>query len=475
MKKNIKKRRSKTIEKYTKNKKGKNINRVTKKRKFKLLDYSYLKRKPFKHQLEAASFLLDRKRAILADEMGAGKTMSAILAMNSLRGKRLIVCPASLKLNWKKEIEMVSSNNVKIIEGKKWIKPQKDEWIIINYDVLKNHVNEIKKSNFKGVVFDEAHYCKSINNNGYGGSKRARYFIQVSNTIEHVFLLTGTPITNKTKDIFNLLKAMKHPLSKNFKDFAKEYCDPEFNGFGWNYDGSSNQEQLNKHLKPYMLRRLKKDLIELPNKTRTFIPVDVDISKYKQKVKEYMIKRDALGTKNEHLVYLNAMRHILAKEKAKHTIKIAENITQQGNQVVIFTNYTYVVDELCKTFKDAVTITGKDSKRKREEAIEKFQKGKVKMIVCNLISGGVGITLTNANTMLINDLDWNPSNHIQAEERIFRIGQESSVNINYIYSENTIDEKMTMMLEEKLININKIIDNKDEGFLDEVIEWFDKK
>lgn len=432
-------------------------------------------RTPYPHQLEAVTFLLTKKRAILADEMGAGKTMSAILAMDTLKGKRLIVCPASLKLNWAKEIRLISNDPIVLVEGKKWGKIPKNAWVILNYDILKNHIDVIKKSKFKVVAFDEAHYAKSINNNGYGGSKRARYFIQVANAVEYAFLLTGTPIPNKTKDIFNLLKAVKHPLSKNFKRFAERYCAPTFNGFGWNYDGSSHQEELNEKLKPFMLRRLKSELLDLPPKTRTFLPVAVNVNAYEAKVKEYMQNRSRLKERFEHLVYLNAMRHILAKEKIKHTIQLIENLREQGEPVVVFTNYNAVVTAICEKFNDAVTVVGENTLQERQRAVDDFQSGKAHLIVCNLIAGGTGITLTRAKHAIIQDLDWVPSTSLQAEERIYRIGQNEHVNIDYVYVPNTIDDYMANLLEGKLQNINQIIDDKQEGFLDEVIMLFQQK
>lgn len=438
----------------------------------KLLDYSHLERTPFSHQIEAASFLLENKKAILADDMGAGKTFSTILALNSIKGKRIIVCPSTLKLNWKKEIQLVSKDEIHIIEGKKWLKPSRSSWTIINYDILGNHLENIKTSNYNAVVFDEVHYCKAIDNRGRADSKRARFFLRIANQTEFAFLLTGTPISNKTKDIFNLLRAIKHPLSKQFKEFAQTYCAPEFNGFGWSYEGSSNQEELNKELQSIMLRRLKSELLELPEKTRSFIPVDIDKRTYMNKVQEYMTGRGGFKHRGQHLMYLNAMRHTLAKEKVPHTIKLAENLLDQNKPVVIFTNYTFVVNEFKKRFKQAVTITGEDSKEARNQAVDDFQSGKTNIIVCNLVAGGVGLTLTAARNMLINDFDWTPSNHTQAEERIYRIGQTQDVVIEYVYSEGTFDEKMATMLEEKIVNINKIIDDSDEGFIDGVIKWF---
>lgn len=438
-----------------------------------LTDYSYLDRKPFPHQLEAGQFLLEKRKAILGDEMGGGKTCSAILAMNSLEGRKLVVCPASLKLNWKKEIKMVNADaDIEVINGKKWKKPTKDGWVVINYDVLEKNIDKILKSGFVCATFDEVHYCKAVTSTGKPKTKRAKMFIEISQNLDYVFALTGTPITNKTKDIFNILTAINHPLSRSFYNFGQEYCDAYHSRWGWNYDGSSNQAELNEELKPFMLRRLKHELLDLPSKMRSFVPVDIDTKEYFEKVSEYMGKRKSLTNQGEHLVYLNAMRSILAKEKTNHTIEMTQNLLDQGEQVVIFTNYSHIVEKVVEKFEGVVKVTGADNSEKRQEAVDKFQSGEAKVIVCNLIAGGVGITLTSAKHLIVNDFDWVPANHLQAEDRIHRIGQDQDVNIYYLYSEGTVDEDMANILEKKLLNINKIVDGKDEGFVKEVIACF---
>lgn len=434
------------------------------------------KRNPYPHQLAASSFLLHHKRAILADEMGLGKTFSSILAMKQLPGRKLIVCPASLKLNWEKEIlSIYPSDDVVFLQGNKFKKLKTNSWVIVNYDVLKNHMDVLKKSKFTVVCFDEVHYCKSINNNGHGGSKRARYFIQLSNAIEHVFCLTGTPIPSRTKDVFNLLKAIKHPLSKNFKVFAQRYCNPTSTGYGWSYDGSSHQEELFQSLQPYMLRRLKEDILDLPEKVRSFMPVDIDLHAYNKQVSAYMSKWHTLQSKGQHLAYLNAMRHSLADAKVPHSIALAKDVVENGEPVIIFTNFDSVVTSLKKAFPSAASLTGKHTTLERQKAVESFQKGDAQIIICNLIAGGVGITLTKGKCIVVNDFDWVPANHLQAEDRIHRIGQTRASVIEYIYAPNSVDEKMSALLEEKLRNINLIVDDKEEGFLDEVLTWFTKQ
>ncbi|HBY21601.1 MAG TPA: hypothetical protein DEG71_11470 [Clostridiales bacterium] len=437
-----------------------------------LPDYTYLTRTPFSHQLEAAKFLLTVKKGILADEMGGGKTLSSILAANTIPGKKLIIVPASLKLNWEKEIRFVSTEPIEVINGKGWINTE--GWTIVNYDIISKHIDSILAGNFQVVIFDECHYIKAITNSGKAGSKRADIALQIAENTEYCFMLTGTPITNKTKDIFNSLKAINHPLSKNFFAFGKYYCNGQHNGYGWDFNGSSHQAELNEKLQPFMLRRLKVDLLDLPEKIRSFIPVSVNLKAYDKKLKEYMTERKNknLTNKGEHLVYLNAMRHLLAKEKVTATIEQINNLVEQEQSVVIFTCYNFVVDEILKAFPaDSVKLTGDCSQKQRQEAVEQFQAGNKKVFISNIIAGGVGITLTKAQTVIVNDFDWVPANHAQSEDRIHRIGQNEKCNIIYMYaSKAQSDEIMAGLLEKKLNNISQIIDGNEQSFLNELLD-----
>ena len=424
-----------------------------------LRDYAYLKRKPYAHQYTAAEFLLNKRKAILADEMGGGKTLSSIMAAYSLSGPRLVVCPASLKLNWAKEIEMVDADGQIHIIRDKGI-DEKADWNIINYDILEKYFDELNEVDWEVIIFDEAHYMKAVSNGGKPDSKRADYGIQLGLKSPYVFSLTGTPITNRPKDVFNLLKLSDHILAKNFFNFAQNYCGATHNGWGWNFNGSSNEEELHRKIKPYMLRRLKKDMLDLPEKVRRFIPVEINLREYSKIVAEYMEQRPHLKNRGEHLVYLTTMKHLLAQAKSQHSIEIAKTIVDAGKSVVIFTCYEKVVQDVLKAFKkNVVKITGKDSDIERQEAVEQFQAGEKQVMVANIIAGGVGLTLIEAKQLIFNDFDWVPANHLQAEDRIHRIGQDEITTVNYVYAKDTeIDEYMSGLLEEKADAINEIID-----------------
>lgn len=435
-----------------------NILYNTSDKKIQLKDYSYLKRKPYSHQLEAASFLLNANKGLLADEMGTGKTLSSILSAYSLPSPRLIICPASLKLNWAKEVRMVDYTGKISVIGED-INYDAD-WIIINYDILEREFKRLDSIEFTSIILDEAHYIKSVANSGKPNSKRAKYTMILADKCDFVFSLTGTPITNKPKDIFNILKVCDHILSRNFFNFGQKYCGASHNGFGWDFNKSSNEEELHEKIKPIMIRRLKKDMLELPDKIRRFIPVEINRKSYDQAVSEYKSKKALLNREGEHLAYLTTIKHILAKEKVDATIEIAENILDGQESVVIFTNYNAVVDRLTNHFGDLSTkITGSCTSKQRQQAVDDFQSGNKKVIVANIIAAGVGITLVEANNLIFNDFDWVPSNHFQAEDRIHRIGQSKNCLVNYVYANKAeIDEYMAQMLERKSTYINEIID-----------------
>ena len=163
-----------------------NVQRLEEKPIVELRDYSYLKRKPYAHQYTAAKFLLEGRRRILADEMGGGKTLSSIMAAYSLPGPRLVVCPASLKLNWAKEIEMVDLDGKIHIIRDKGI-DEKADWNIINYDILEKHFEKLNSVDWEVIIFDEAHYMKAVTNGGKPDSKRADYGLKLGSKSPYVF------------------------------------------------------------------------------------------------------------------------------------------------------------------------------------------------------------------------------------------------------------------------------------------------
>ena len=206
----------------------------------------------YPHQADGVAFLLSKKRAILADDMGLGKTRQAIVAMEAgcPEGTVLVVCPASLKLNWRREILMVDSKASIEVLGVDKDQTDAPRWIIINYDILSKYAERLHTIDWAGIILDEAHFIKNA-------SKRTTHCLKLLGVQaeahapligpDYVFLLTGTPMTNRPKDLFNLFRCVGHPAARSFLSFAKRYCDTEYNGFAF---GSAPSEALNLRTPP---------------------------------------------------------------------------------------------------------------------------------------------------------------------------------------------------------------------------------
>lgn len=438
---------------------------IKKKTHIELLDYNNMPdiRKPFAHQLEAADFLLKRKKAILADEMGAGKTFSALIAAYTLPPPRLIISPASVKINWGLEIRTLDkAGSIQILNGKNTF-DWKTDWTIINYDILERYSEIIQKINWNSLTVDEAHYIKSVTCTGKPNSKRASNVLDISKNIEYVSLLTGTPMTSRPKDLFNLLKAVGHPCANDWIGYAYAYCGPEQTSRGTTFNGRSNIEGLRRKLEGYMLRRLKKDMLDLPEKIRTFNYVDINLAAYKKELDEYMRSKNYFINISEALLKLTKMKMLIAEQKAAATIEMIKSYLENDEPVVVLTNYTNVINKIDNKYKnECVRLTGESSQRQRQEAVNRFQSGEKKVFLGNMIAAGTGITLTRATNTIINDMDWVPGNHLQAEDRTHRIGQKNACNIIYQVAKGAeIDEIMARLLSNKLATINTIIDGNE--------------
>lgn len=441
-----------------------------------LIDSKFLKRIPFKHQEEGARYILQKKKCILADKMGLGKTYTSLLACESIHGKKLIICPSILKLNWKKEILETRENLViYIIEGRKKLNldVKQNSYTIINYEILENHLEELKKQNYDVVILDEAHYIKSVDSYGRPGSKRAKLALEIAATTPFVICITGTPIQSKTKDLYNLLKAVGDPLGRNFYKFSQKYCDAKETPFGRYVDGSSNIDELNIKLERCMIRR---DNVNMPEKVRNFIPIKVNLKEYNRKLNNYFEFLRKTNEKNinrvSKLTYINALKMVLEIEKVNKVIQYVDNILLNNESVVIMCNYTESLNRLKDYYKDkAVAINGTTTEREKNDSIDKFQSKKVSIFIGNLKSTGVGINLTASSNMVFCGYPWNSTDLEQAEDRIHRIGQNETCYCHYLYAINAaVDEKLTKMIDKKMKNISSILGDDVLDFGDILIE-----
>ena len=423
----------------------------------------------FAHQVEGVGFLLARRRSILADDMGLGKTRQSILALRQAEplGPYLVLCPASVKWNWIREIRGVDPEAVFVVlSGQEdgAIPPGFTGWVVLNYDILGKRMEELEAQDWKGVVFDEAHLLK---NHESQRSKLGRRLVLEVAPEAVVHALTGTPLTNRPRDIFPLLQLIRHPLGRSFLSFAKRYCAAEKNHYGWVTDGASNLEELTLQLHGSMLRRRKEEVLDLPPKTRTWVEVDIANGTASQEIREVfatLVASRAHGSQDDSRIRLLAQitkaREKIARAKTKATQDLVESIVAQGEKVIVFSCFDAPVQTLAKHFgAAAVSLTGSTPTEKRQDRVDRFQEDtSVPVFVANLIAGGVGLNLTQARHVVFNDLDWVPANHWQAEDRAYRIGQRSAVTIHYLSARNTLDEFVRQVLQTKTALVQAVVD-----------------
>ncbi|WP_368900794.1 DEAD/DEAH box helicase [Oceanobacillus oncorhynchi] len=422
---------------------------------------------PKDYQVEVANLKINNKKMINALEAGLGKTLITVLAMEHIQKKTLIICLASNKYAWRDELQKVNPYaDISVIDGKSgWTT---SNYVILNYDILNKYKEEIEASCFDVVVIDEAHKIRGVNDKGNPSSIRAKLTLNICKRAEYVFPITATPFVNRTKDIFNILSSINHPITKNWYIFANTYCVGDYTGFGISYDGSENQEQLTEKLYPkYMVRMLTEDKIDLPERIRSFVPVKINLKKYNKRVNDYLQNRAKFDTKSQHLVEMTAMRKELAIEKSKHAVEMVKNLLDQNKSVAIFTNYRSIVEALEKKFEDnCVIVQGGISDKEKHKRVESFQSGEKKVFIGNMEAAGEAITLTKASEMIVTDMHWSPIIMTkQVEKRLHRLTQTNTVNIRYLYSEEAkLDKLMIESLNKKLSDSSMILDGKKEEF-----------
>ena len=425
-----------------------------------VIDYNkYTIRPPMEHQKLAIQKLVGNKKFILADDMGLAKTGSSIIAaLESGSKKILIICPASLKINWQREIENYSDRPVYISEGKNF--STEHDFVIVNYDIIKNFYDLkdkenslITQSNFDLVIIDEAHYIQNAQ------AQRTKLINSFAKDINRVWLLTGTPMTSRPMNYYNLLNIIESPVAQNWMAYAIRYCQGyQFNAGKrkiWNVSGASNLEELRDRTSRQVLRRLKEDVLDLPDKIITPVYLRLKSKEYETEVGEYYDwyenKKEESKSLTIQFSRLMKVRQIIAEEKINQTIELAENIIEQGKKVIIFTNFTDTLRKIHEHFgKQSVYLDGSCTKPQRQYAVDQFQENeKIKVFVGNLKAAGVGITLTAGEACIMNDLSFVPSDHSQAEDRAYRYGQKSNVSVYYPIFENTIEGIIYDMLTNK--------------------------
>ncbi|MEO6304516.1 MAG: DEAD/DEAH box helicase [Bacteroidia bacterium] len=436
-------------------------------------------RPPRDFQEEGIKFLLLNDRAILADEMGLGKSIQTVLASMMLPEdyKILFVTMKSLKYNIEEEIKPYCSS-FKVIE-KTWETGYK--FTIVHYEALKKWKKEILKEEFQCIISDE---CQMLKNSK---AIRSKNFSDIIKKTQKVWLLTGTPMSNRPIDYYNLLKIIKHPITLNWVKYVENYCAGQKVYGIWDIKGASNLEELYSKTKDSVLRRLKKDVLDdLPNKDRTPVFLHLHNKKEYEKVIDLYREKKMLEFTDDvsseifeefkdqidvaEMTKFILWRQYCALEKIQDGSlnELIDTQIEAGNKIVVFTNFTKVVDAVYSHFGEKICrfVDGRISDAKqRLNIVQEFNENiDLKVLVMNLKVGSIGYNIQSANIAVINDMDWVPTNMLQAEDRIWRMGQKQNCTILYPIYKGTVEEIVFNVVNSKMKNITTAIEGKKESY-----------
>jgi SWI/SNF-related matrix-associated actin-dependent regulator 1 of chromatin subfamily A len=478
--------------------------------------------KLFKHQEEGIKILTGLNpdgghSFLLADSMGLGKTRQSIVAAKKNRKNgTLIVCPASLKINWQREIEMVYPEEKSEILNSGDAIFENFEWYIINYDILGKMSGKIEMAIKLGwidiLILDEAHYIKgdSLRSKAIIGGRKMKKsgekasFKGLIKLVDSITCLTGTPILNKPIELFNILKAIGHPLAKSKERYAERYCGrfwmyriwdghrhytisssvyyAKFNKPGvqiklrWPDDsGATHLDELREQLKGWMIRRKKEEVLDLPEKIISIKEFEIDkewTKKYENAFDDYIQFRkdnpiEGWNKQNvlmsRQLVEIQKLKQVCSLAKVDTIVEDIQEAINQGEKVIVFSQYTKTIDAITDKMQElgigVTALTGDCDMVYRQASVDVFQNDpRVKVFVANIKAGGVGITLTAASIVMFADMDWSPEIHNQAMDRAHRIGQTGTVNVYYYVAKGTIEEDIIRLLEDKKNIAEQILD-----------------
>lgn len=440
----------------------------------------------FQHQKEAVEWLLAHQRGtlyrggILADHMGLGKTVSALIAARVLSVANnnlpvLVVAPASLRDNWIREAQKVGVA-IEIFSWAKVPKPLNTQRYI--------------------VIADEAHYAQNL------ASARTKKLLSLA---EHenclaTWLLTGTPLKNgRPSNLFPLLQAIAHPLAADKRHYEEYYCNGYFKEIGrksvWDVTGSAHLDELSKNLSDALLRRTKDECLDLPEKQRVRRAADLTTTQmriykadlailaqeYRDRIAGAKAKAEAEEDDEEArklwvearnlenaqaLVTLGMMRKVGSLHKVDSACALAEELLEQGQQVVIFTEFLESAKLLYSSLEGcAELLTGETKQDDRQKIVDRFQAGESKVFIGTISAGGVGLTLTAASHVILVDRPWTPGDAEQAEDRCHRIGQSLAV-FAYWLQLGVIDDLMDNLISEKQERIDLVLKGKQKSLSD---------
>jgi SWI/SNF-related matrix-associated actin-dependent regulator of chromatin subfamily A-like protein 1 len=437
--------------------------------------------KPF--QRAGISYVLAQRRAFLADEQGLGKTIEALAAIEADGAyPAVVVCPASLKLNWLRELERwLPRRSARMLAGTNiGVGPRAGpsaDITVVNYDIVAARLDELCGLAPRALVLDESHYCKNA------AAKRTQAVARLAASVPRdglVLALTGTPVMNRPPELIAQLRILGR-----LGDFGSGAQ------FATRFRGPDAHLRLHWHLRARcFVRRLKADVLpQLPPKTRGVVPVELDNeAEYRLAERDLVTwlqsqpldlreldARVAAALRAERLVRLNTLKLLAARGKLHAALAWIHDFCSSGERLVVFARHREIQRAVLARFPAALHILGEDRHAARDASLRAFQApdgAANQLIVCSLEVAGQGLTLTRSSNVAFLELDWTPAKHDQAEDRCHRIGQQDAVNVWYLLAADTIDETIATLLERKRAVIGAVTDGRsddEEGVVDALV------
>lgn len=396
---------------------------------------------------------------MLCDPPGAGKTPQAIGLLNRLRGRRaLIVCPASLKDNWAREVKKWSTEDlsVQVLDSSSEVLNGSDV-VIVSYSLATRMHEEICKEFYDLLVCDESHLCKSAS------SQVARIvLVLLWARCRYRLLMTGTPLPNgRAVEAYTSFSRCSKQHFGSWDAFKNRYCVEERTRWGVSYPHSKNLTELRELSKPFMVRRTKEEVLsQLPGLVRQNIYFQLpqfDVFKAEEGIDiDAIIEavENGLPLENEHIT---TVRRKLAMLKAPYILEAINDALEEVEQLVVFVHHRELYDFLMENISDAVGINGLTHPTERQQYVDTFQRKEARVFVASLKAANTGITLTSAHTLFMAEYDWVPSTNEQAEGRIFRVTQNEICRVKYLVAADSLDEKVLRVVQRKQKQIEKAL------------------
>lgn len=457
----------------------------------------HLRVEPYPYQQEGIAYGLEKKRLIIGDEPGLGKTLQSIGIVDTAGAYPcLVICPSSLKINWQREFEKFTDKKALVLDNATrttWpylLKMGMFHVAVVNYESLRKYfVWDIKGGKsfrlkdvvfcpqirmFKSIIIDESHRVKDPS------AQQTIFTKGLSVGKEWIILLSGTPVVNRPEDLVAQLSIMGRLQDFGGRvQFMADYCtDPKDKEAEPAVPLSVLSRQLYANC---MIRREKaKVLPQLPDKTRIDLYVDIsnapeynlaaaDLAAYLHEYTECTDWEIRRKMRMEALVRFMTLRQLATLGKIAQAVDFIHTFLDSGKKLIVFCSLHEVVDALVKAFPGAVTVTGRDSAVAKQSAVDAFQNNpETRLIVCSIKAAGVGLTLTASSNVAFVELAWTYADCCQCEDRAHRIGQKDNVTCYYLLGRGTIDQTIYALIHRKKSIAAEIMNSDDDIPTDEM-------